>query len=311
MDCLGPASEYLAAVRAGVRTTLGERNMSRQAKRNTAVATAGAREPDDLARQFRGWFDPLIGVELTRQGISALIWDERKREYSRGLLDLTKPMRLAATWRASVGVAEGYRMGDLFALLRAMSPDVLDLLEKLTNASVKPFFADLDVKPPARRKRGPWALAAIEVSRSIEIDHHDGKREARRITDHVGAAGVLRRAHVSPSGHRDRVVALELTPWREMVTLPLLIGKTGSLNQRFWKRCKPRSIVVNRPSGSSFFPRAKGREASRRRSRARHGAFGTHRPLVDLRGRLEGGRDRTYHHRRRVAALERLERTNR
>jgi hypothetical protein len=219
-----------------------------------------AREPDDLAHRYRGWVDPLIGVELTRDGISGLLWDRKKSAYSRGLLDMTKPLRLAAAWRADASVAAAYRMGDFFALLRKMSPAVLDLLEELTGSSVAPFFTDLAGKA-GPRNRGRWALAAVEVSRWIEIDHHEGKRKSRRISDRVGACGVLKRAHVSPTGHRDRVVALELTPWSELVAVPLRIGKTGSLRQRFWKSCKPRSIVVNMPEWKSSRRLAKQSEA--------------------------------------------------
>jgi hypothetical protein len=191
-------------------------------------------------------------VILKKDGLWTSEWDRDTKKHVVERLNTDTHLFFQA-WNVPLEIKGTVRLKDLLAYLKTLEPLVLDIIAKMTGANLEEYMKE-DLVPerdPDRKSK----LKYIEVYKYYELTNYD--IETWDFTDHaVSAHGIGSPwedgCEDVPLEKRGNSYAIEFTPWKYLLNLPLRLKLTTQITKTIYVRQKPKKMGFKRKGSKKF-----------------------------------------------------------
>lgn len=191
-------------------------------------------------------------IILKKDGLWTSEWDGDKKKHVIERLNTDTHLFFCA-WNRPLEIKGTVRLKDLIAYLKTMEPLVLDIIGRMVGANFPDYLKEdlTPVRDPDRKTK----LKFIEIFKYYELANHD--IDTWDFQDHaVSAHGIG--AHWEegcedvPLEKRGNSYAIEFTPWKYLMNLPLRFKETTQITTATYKRQKPKRMGFKRKGSKKF-----------------------------------------------------------
>jgi hypothetical protein len=174
-----------------------------------------------------------MSVILRSDGFYSSEWNPDLKSLEEDLFDLTSvELPLLTHWNDDFEIDGTVLLADLVRLLRMMSAPLRKAIGKICNANIDAYIAPEETMALTPENEDDH-LAFIEVYRVIDIDvEPDGKPKMRSGNS---AHGILKVPGVDPVGCPYDSVAIEFTPWSQLISVPLRFRVKTRITKTFFR----------------------------------------------------------------------------
>jgi len=174
-----------------------------------------------------------MSVILRSDGLYSSEWNPGSRSTEEDLFDLTSvEMPLLAHWNDDFEIAGTVLLADLVKILREMAAPLRKAIGKICQANIDAYIAPEETTALTGEDVDDH-LSFIEVYRVIDIDvEPDGKAKMRSGNS---AHGILKVPGIDPVGCPYDSVAIEFTPWAQLLSVPLRFRQKTHITKTFFR----------------------------------------------------------------------------
>lgn len=190
-------------------------------------------------------------IILKKSGFWSREWSKSSGKYDLLLVSMQQPKNVCMAWNVPITIQGQVRLKDLLGVLAKAGSATIDTIGRLTGANLAAYLKEplVPVRDPDRYSR----LKFVEVFRYYELDNYD-TIDGWELSGSVSAHGVGKpwdddSCKDVPVEDRGCSYAIEFTPWKYLLNLPLRLQNPVYLGTTTWRKTEKRKVGFVKKNG--------------------------------------------------------------